>query len=78
MRILTLLGLLLALVIVGTLFKRQLSAAGVSRPPAAAGNEVPSTNPDLNGKPRQVQEQYRHALEGALQQPARDVPAEAQ
>lgn len=78
MRILTLLGLLLALAIVGALVKRQLTAAGVSRAPAAAGVEAPTANPGLGGTPRQVQEQYRQALEGALQQPARDVPAEAQ
>lgn len=74
MRVVGLVGIVLALVVVGWLAKSQL------RPPAAAsfvGDGPPSGSDQPGGaaaSPQQVQQQYRQALEDALKQarPAQD------
>lgn len=73
-RALGLVGLVLALAIVGLLVKKQLgSTVGPSLPAtpgAAAAPAAPTSNP------RQVQEQFKQSLDAAMQAP-RDVPEEA-
>ena len=71
-RVFGLVGLVVALAIVGLLVKKQLaspvaapvSVEGVSAMPAPASN------------PRQVQEQFKQSLDAAMQQ-ARPMPDEA-
>ncbi|MBX3587554.1 MAG: hypothetical protein KF796_13015 [Ramlibacter sp.] len=64
------LGLLVVVLIVGMLAKKQLSA--VSAPPAMpAGVSVPAAPPGAT--PQQQVDQYKQAVEGALQQ-ARPMP----
>ena len=67
MRALGLAGLVLALVIVGLLVKKQLGGMAA---PAAAPGQAPLA------QPRQVEQQFRQALDAAMQQP-RPVPDEA-
>jgi hypothetical protein len=66
MRIFGLIGILAALVIVMVLVARQLSAVG-----APAGSV---TSPQ---QARQIEQQYKKAVEDALKQPQRDAPDEA-
>ena len=74
MRAFGLVGLVLALAIVGLLVKKQLgSAVGPSLPAASGAASAPAA-PASN--PRQVQEQFKQSLDAAMQQP-RDVPDEA-
>ncbi|GAA4339190.1 hypothetical protein GCM10023165_18360 [Variovorax defluvii] len=61
MRALGLLGVLLALVIVGVLVKKQLGGTA-----AAPGQPAAS-------QPRQVEQQFKQALDAAMQQP-RPIP----
>lgn len=71
MRALGLIGLVLALVIVGVLVKRQMgSMAGT--PPAA------NARPQLSQpeQARQVQQQFKQSLDEAMQQP-RPIPDDA-
>jgi hypothetical protein len=71
MRSLGLIGLVLALVIVGVLVKRQLgSVAGM---PASSDVRAPSAQPL---QPQQVQQQFKQSLDAAMQQ-ARPVPDDA-
>lgn len=68
MRALGLIALVLTLVIVGLLFKKQMgSMAGA---PAAADGRAPVS------QPRQVQQQFQQSLDAAMQQP-RPVPDDA-
>lgn len=82
MRIFTLLGLVLALVIVGLLVKQQLGATRATVPalqqPAAdnAATEAPPAT--VRDQSRQIQQQYKEALDAALQQQQRAMPEEAQ
>ncbi|MDO5626277.1 MAG: hypothetical protein Q4G71_16520 [Pseudomonadota bacterium] len=68
MRVLSLLGLVLALAVVGMLVKRQLDAARVSAdvPTLAAPSQPPPAN--AHEQSQQVQQQYKQALDAALQQ----------
>lgn len=67
--IFSVLSLLVVLAIVGVVAKKQLSA-GVA--PSAA---VPGGAPALTGTPQQQVDQYKKAVEGALQQ-SRPMPDE--
>ena len=73
-----LLGLLLSLVLVGFLVKGQLASTRQIAPmlplPAESAQQGAASAPV---QPQPVQQQYKQALEGALQQP-RAVPGEKQ
>lgn len=65
-----LLGLLLALAVVGVLVKKQLAASGQGLPVLQA--PVPASTDGAGAPPVQsqpVQEQYKQALEAAVQAP---------
>lgn len=72
-------GLLIALVIVGVLVKKQLAATQQAIPalqlPAVQGAAGPDGAPaaTLKQKSRQIEQQYKQAIEGAMQK-ARPVP----
>ena len=69
MRVLGLIGLVLALVIVGVLVKKQMgSMAGGA--PASVDGRAPAS------QPRQVQQQFQQSLDAAMQQP-RPIPDDA-
>ena len=73
MRSVGLIGLVLALVIVGVLVKRQLgSVAGTP----ASDVRAPSSQPDQTLQPQEVQQQFKQSLDAAMQQ-ARPVPDDA-
>ncbi len=75
------LGLLIALAIVGVLAKKQLATTRQAVPalavPAPAGADAANTPSQPTGTVReqsqQIQQQYKNAVEGAMQQ-ARPVP----
>jgi hypothetical protein len=71
MRALGLIGLLLALVIVGVLVKRQMGSMGGT--PAAADARPQLSQPQ---QALQVQQQFKQSLDDAMQQP-RPMPDEA-
>lgn len=73
-RVFGLVGLLLALVIVGLLVKKQLASTMSPAIPASPGAAVSQPAPMSN--PRQVQEQFKQSLDAAMQQP-RALPDEA-
>ena len=63
------LSLLLALVVVGVLVKKQLSSVRSAVPvlqPAAANTAAPTT-PTVRAQSQQVQQQYQQAVEGLMQ-----------
>jgi hypothetical protein len=69
-----LLGLLLSLAIVGFLVKKQLASTQQIVPalqvPIAGGPQSPASAPTtVREQSQQVQQQYKQAIEGALQQP---------
>lgn len=68
MRIVGLIGLLLALAIVGLLAKKQLGR--VAAPALPAGAMAPASLPagDVRGQGQQIQEQVRQSLDKAMQQ----------
>ena len=72
-----LIGLVLALAIVGILVKKQLAATHTVVPalqiPGAAPASAPTGN--VREQSQQIQQQYKAALESALQQP-RPEPSE--
>ena len=68
MRALGWVGVLVALVIVGVLVKKQMSGM--------AANTGASGAPTTVSQPRQVQQQFQQSLDAAMQQP-RPVPDEA-
>lgn len=72
MRTFGLVGLLLALVIVGLLVKKQL--AGVAAPVLPAGAPVTGSAPsgDARAQSQQIQQQIKQSLDAAVQ--ARPVP----
>ncbi|MDO5290260.1 MAG: hypothetical protein Q4F13_11590 [Pseudomonadota bacterium] len=80
MRVLGLLGLVLALAIVASLIKRQLDATRAPIPatlPAPAGAPAGQSAPaSVRDQSRQIQQQYQQALDAVLQQ--RAIPDEAQ
>jgi hypothetical protein len=75
-------GLLLALAIVGVVVKKQLSAIQQPVPALAPAGGLPGATTDPAAPPatvreqsQQIQQQYKHAVEGAMQQP-RPMPDE--
>lgn len=73
-RALGLVGLVLALAIVGMLVKKQLGGVAAPALPAAGGSSVAAPAPV--GNPRQVQEQFKQQLDAAMQQ-QRPMPDDA-
>ncbi|MGV3571158.1 MAG: hypothetical protein ACO1PB_11205 [Ramlibacter sp.] len=69
--IFSIVGLLLVVAVIGVLAKKQLGA-GVA--PATPSTEVPGVATPT-GTPQQQQEQFKRAVEGAMQQ-ARPMPDE--
>jgi hypothetical protein len=67
-----LIGLLLALAVVGVVVKKQLAAVPApvlpAQPSASAAGEPVAPVGNAVGQSRQVQEQFRQALDGAMQQ----------
>lgn len=80
MRFLGLIGLVVALLIVGMLAKKQLSAARAAVPATAASapGDGASAATTAREQSQQIQRQYQQALEGALQQQQRKLPEDAQ
>ena len=76
MRILGLLGLVLTLLIVGLLVRQQLAASRTAAAPLAP-IAVPGASAPANGRDqaRQIEQQFKQALEAAQQQ--RAMPDEA-
>jgi hypothetical protein len=74
-----LVGLLVALAIVAVLAKKQLNSVSAIQVPqpagAATGTAIPPVDPNATVKEQsqQIQQQYKQAVEGALQQ-ARPMP----
>ena len=71
MRALGLIGLVLALAIVGVLVKRQIGGMESTSPAADARPQLTQTE-----QARQVQQQFKQSLDAAMQQP-RPVPDDA-
>lgn len=70
--LLSLIGLLLALGIVGLLMRKQVGPVQVTQPTLQAPATVPSTMvPAASGgvslQSQQIQQQYKQAIEGAMQ-----------
>ncbi|MDO4770029.1 MAG: hypothetical protein Q4A11_06660 [Brachymonas sp.] len=80
MRFLGLIGLVLALVIVGLLAKKQLSAVRTVTPAvsASAPGDGVSAAKTAREQSQQIQRQYQQALDAALQQQQRKLPDDAQ
>lgn len=80
MRFLGLIGLVLALVIVGLLAKKQLSAVRTVTPAVAASapGDGASAATTAREQSQQIQRQYQQALDAALQQQQRKLPDDAQ
>ncbi len=69
-----LVGLLVALAIVGVVVKKQLAATQQSVPalavPAPPGGSASGAHaPTVREQSQQIQQQYKQAIEGAMQQP---------
>jgi hypothetical protein len=73
MRALGLIGLLLALAIVGLLVKQQLKSTGMAAAPA--GQAVPAGG-NVREQSQQIQQQFKQSLDAAMKQP-RATPDEA-
>ncbi|RYF35409.1 MAG: hypothetical protein EOO26_00875 [Comamonadaceae bacterium] len=68
MRIFGLVGLLLALVIVGLLVKKQFTTlAAPSLPPVPGATAAPAGT--VKDQSQQIQQQYKQAIDAAMQQP---------
>ena len=67
MRVMGLLGLVLALVIVGLLVKKQMAAARAPLPSLAPAASAPTT---VRAQSQQVQQQVKEAMDAAMQQRA--------
>jgi hypothetical protein len=74
-RALGLVGLLLALVIVGLLVKKQLGGTASPARPASSSADSAVVAPAPASDPRQVQEQFKQSLDAAMQ--PRALPDEA-
>lgn len=75
MRGLGLIGLVLALAIVALMAKKQF--AGAAAPVVSTGGDAttPATTPaTVRDQARQVQDQYKQALDAAMQQSQRKMP----
>jgi hypothetical protein len=70
-----LVGLVVALAIVAVLAKKQLGSVSAIQVPQPAGEVAPKVDPNASVKEQsqQIQQQYKQAVEGALQQ-ARPMP----
>ncbi len=77
MRILGLIGLVLALLVVGVLVKKQIGAAATPAVPALSASASDKAQPaaTVRDQSSQVQRQYQQALDAAVQQ--RAMPDEA-
>ena len=73
-RVFGLIGLVLALAIVGLLVKKQLASTVNPALPSVTGASMSPATPASN--PRQVQEQFKQSLDAAMQQP-RALPDES-
>lgn len=75
MRIFGLIGLLVALVIVGLLVKKQFTTlAAPSLPPVPGATAAPVVSDGtVKSQSQQVQQQYKQAIDAAMQQP-RQMP----
>lgn len=74
MRIFGLVGLLLALVIVGLLVKKQFTTlAAPGLPPVPEATAAPTGT--VKDQSQQIQQQYKQAIDAAMQQP-RKMPDE--
>ncbi len=71
MRVLGLLGLVLALLIVGLLVRKQMS--GSIAPSPLPGNAAPAAS--VRDQRQQIQQQFKQSLDAAMQ-PPRPVPDE--
>lgn len=72
MRIFGLVGLLLALVIVGVLAKKQFASLAAPSLPTVPGATAPPSG-TVRDQSQQIQQQYKQALDAAMQQP-RKIP----
>ena len=77
MRTFGLLGLVVALVMVGLLIRQQLAAQRPAAPALQAPAAGAAPAPTVREHGRQVQQHHQRAVENALQHPARDVPEDA-
>ncbi len=68
MRIFGLIGLLLALVIVGVLVKKQFTTLAAPSLPAVPGATAPASG-TVRDQSQQVQQQYKQTIDAAMQQP---------
>lgn len=68
MRIFGLLGLVLALVIVGLLVKKQFTTLAAPSLPAVPGASA-APQGTVKDQSQQIQQQYKQAIEAAVQQP---------
>ncbi|HOP88975.1 MAG: hypothetical protein KBE90_10550 [Ottowia sp.] len=73
MRVMGLLGLVLALVIVGLLVKKQMAATRAPLPSLAPAASAPAT---VRAQSQQVQQQVKEAMDAAMQ-PQRAMPDDA-
>ncbi len=71
MRMFGLIGLVLALVVVGLLAKQQLSRTAIAKQPTTPGVSAPAAA-DVRMQAQQVQQQVKDALDAAAQ--ARKMP----
>lgn len=77
MRIFGLLGLVVALAIVGWIARRQLTDTRIA-PPVSTFPATGAAGGNTAAQIRQVPQQYKELIENSMQQPAREVPADAQ
>ncbi|MDR2332786.1 MAG: hypothetical protein LBE61_04815 [Burkholderiaceae bacterium] len=77
-----LVGILVALAVVGVLAKKQLGAARVAVPAPlsvpSGGEGAPHNSHSVRDQGQQVQEQFRQQLDSALQQQQQRLDKEAQ
>jgi hypothetical protein len=66
MRIFGLIGLLLALVIVGVLFKKQFTSLAAPNLPPVPGTSAPPSG-TVRDQSQQIQQQYKQAIDAAMQ-----------
>ena len=80
MRFWGLIGLVLVLVIVGLLAKKQLGAARAAAPgvAASASPDASSSSATVRDQSQRIQQQYRQALDAASLQQQRRVEDDAQ
>jgi hypothetical protein len=67
MRVVGLIGLVLALVVVGVLVKRQLGGVAASPLPPGAAASAPAAAGDVRAQAQQIQQQFRQSLDAAQQ-----------